>query len=621
MLPRHSRGLDPSALLHSGQVSRVKTVPASAGRYQTRSIVLAATIAATGIVWSQGRGNPNEWPTAYGDAQHTSWLRTDVNISPETMSQPGFELQWKTTLESPLRHGISLTSGVITSGVNIFTPLSMIAAPSNQIFAVDNDTGNLFWTRRFDGTLAAGTAECPRGISGALTRMVNLTAPEPGPGRGGGGRGRGSYNSAVGEPGAGVPIPNRGGGGRGAPAPATTPPAAAPAPAPPPAPPTPSTIPPGQWRTSPFPTNAAAQGSWTGLFRPSGVVYAVSADGMFRTLGVVSGKDVRQPVPFVPAGARVSDLIAVNDMLYAATSHRCGGAADGIWAVDVSSDKKTVVSWKTNGGSPLGSVAFATDGTAIVAIGPGTVTAGGYANAIVALDPKTLAVKDWFTQSGVELVAPPLVFQEAGKDIVAATTKDGRILLLDAGSLGGADHDTPLLASASLTGGAAAFAAQAPAMWQERIPVPSADAAVPAASPAPTAPAGARWLLIPVTGPLPAGLGAAGNGAVSSGAILGVKLTHQEGKFSAQPAWGSQNIAAPLTPIVVNGVAFAVSGASNAPAGLYALHGVTGRTLWQSENTITSPLSGRSFWVGSGHAFVGTRDGTVYAFGFAMERK
>ena len=588
----------------------------------TRSVVLAATIAATGIVWSQGRGNPNEWPTAYGDVQHTSWLRNDVNISPETMSEPGFELQWKTTLESPLRHGISLTSGVITSGVNIFTPLSMIAAPSNQIFAVDNDTGNLFWTRRFDGTLAAGTAACPGGISGAMTRMVSLTTPEPGPGRGGGGRGRGSYNSAVGEPGAGVPIPNRGGGGRGTPAPATTPPAAAPAPAPPPAPPTsPSTIPPGQWRTSPFPTNAAAQGSWTGLFRPSGVVYAVSADGMFRTLGVVSGKDVQRPAPFVPAGARVSDLIAVKDRVYAATSDGCGGAADGIWTIDIASDTKPVVSWKTNGGSPIGSVAFATNGTAIVAIGPGTVTAGGYANAIVALDPKTLALKDWFRQPGVEFAAPPVLFQESGKDIVAITTRDGRVLLLDAASLGGTNHDTPLFASASLTGGAATFAAQSPAMWEERAPVPAAAGTAPAASPAPVAADGARWLLIPIAGPLPGGLGVAGNGAVSNGAILGVKLAHQDGKFSVQPAWTSQNIAAPLTPIVVNGVAFAASAPSNGPAALYALHGASGRPLWNSEKTITSPLSGRSFWVGSGHAFVGTRDGTVYAFGFAMERK
>ena len=265
--------------------------------------------------------------------------------------------------------------------MNIFTPLSTIAAPSNQIFAVDNDTGNLFWTRRFEGTLAAGTAACPGGISGTLTRMVNLTTPPPGAGRGGG-RGRGSYSSAVGEPGAGVPIPSRGGGPRncrarddttsgarndttsGASAGGAGDCSAAAA----------SPIPPGQWRPSPFPTNAAAQGSGGGLFRPSGVVYAVSADGMFRTLGLVSGKDVQRPAPFVPAGARFSDLIAVNDKVYTATSGGCGGAADGVWAIDIASDTKPVLSWKTNGGSPIGSVAFATNGTAIVAIGPGTVT-------------------------------------------------------------------------------------------------------------------------------------------------------------------------------------------------------------------------------------------------------
>jgi hypothetical protein len=594
-------------------------------RRHTRFAALAAALAAVASVGGQGRGNPTEWPTANADAQRTSWIRTDVSISPETMSQPGFELQWKTTLDSPVRYDVSLAPGVITSGVNIFTPLSTIVAPSNQVFAIDNDTGNLFWSRRFEGALPAGTAECPGGISGSLTRMVSLTNPEPGPGRGGGGRGRGGYNSAVGEPGAGVPIPNRGHGGRVVPAPGTPSPAAAPpapAPAPPPAPPTSSSaIPPGQWRTSPFPTNAAAQGSWTGLFRPSGVVYAVSADGMFRTLGVVSGKDLQRPERFLPAGARFSDLIAVGGMLYTSTSHGCGGAVDGVWAINIAGDTKSVVSWKTNGGRPLGSVAFTTSGTLIVAVGSGTVAAGGHANAVVALDPKTLAVKDWYTQPGVEIVSPPLVFQEAGTDIVVVTTKDGRLLLLDAASLGGANHATPLLASASVTGGAATFAGQAPAMWQERTAVASEASGAAAASSALPPPAGARWLLIPVAGALPASAGAVANGAVSSGALLGVKLAHQDGKFSVQPGWVSQNIAAPLTPIVVNGVAFAASGPSNAPAGLYALHGTSGKTLWQSEKTITGPLSGRSFWVGSGHVFVGTRDGTVYAFGFAMERK
>jgi hypothetical protein len=35
---------------------------------------------------------------------------------------------------------------------------------------------------------------------------------------------------------------------------------------------------------------------------------------------------------------------------------------------------------------------------------------------------------------------------------------------------------------------------------------------------------------------------------------------------------------------------------------------------------MSSPVSGRSFWTGSGHVFVGARDGTLYAFGFDMER-
>ena len=317
----------------------------------------------------------------------------------------GFELQWKTTLESPVRHGVSLGAGVVTSGVNIFTPLSTIAAPSNQVFAVDNDTGNLFWTRRFDGNARGGNC----GVSRGNLRDVDADG-EPHDSASRSGKGRRARKRVLQQRG------RRAGCRRADSRPRRRRPRELPRrrrhrlrrqhqrrqrrprQRPPPAA---STIPPGQWRPSPFPTNAAAQGSWSGPVAPSGVVYAVSADGMFRTLGLVSGKDVQRPAPFVPAGARFSDLIAVNDRVYTATSGGCGGAADGVWAIDIASDTRSlVVSWKTNGGSPIGSVAFATNGTAIVAIGPGTVTAGGYANAIVALDPKTLAVTDWFRQPG-----------------------------------------------------------------------------------------------------------------------------------------------------------------------------------------------------------------------------
>jgi hypothetical protein len=106
-------------------------------RLHTAPATVIASLLAFGGVWSQVRGNPTEWPTSYGDAQHTSWIRNDAHISLESMGEPGFELQWKATLDSPVRQGISLGPGVVTSGVNLFTPLSTIAAPSNQIFAVD----------------------------------------------------------------------------------------------------------------------------------------------------------------------------------------------------------------------------------------------------------------------------------------------------------------------------------------------------------------------------------------------------------------------------------------------------------------------------------------------------
>jgi outer membrane protein assembly factor BamB len=169
-------------------------------------------------------------------------------------------------------------------------------------------------------------------------------------------------------------------------------------------------------------------------------------------------------------------------------------------------------------------------------------------------------------------------------------------LLLDASSLGGANHATPLFASTPLTNGGTTLVAQSPAMWQERQPGAAEGAATPR-------PEGVRWLVIP-----------ANNG------ILAVRVTHQDGAFAVQPGWMSENIDAPLTPILVNGVVFALSGPPNAPARLHALDGTSGKTLWQSGGSIGAPVSGRSFWTGSGHVFVGARDGSVYAFGFDMER-
>jgi len=204
------------------------------------------------------------------------------------------------------------------------------------------------------------------------------------------------------------------------------------------------------------------------LFRPSGVGYVISSDGMLHVVGLPSGKDIQRPAQFLPANARWTSPIAVNTTLYAATSADCGGAPGGVWAIDLDSEAKPVVSWKTNGGGIVGAVAFTPNGTLIAAVGPGQTGGDGKTNAIVALDPKTLQLKDWFTQPTTEFVTGPTIFRHADKDIVAAATKDGRIILLDASALGGSNHSTPLYASKPLVGAGATVSREALAAWRRQ---------------------------------------------------------------------------------------------------------------------------------------------------------
>jgi hypothetical protein len=647
-------------------------------------VVLACSLAG-GVLWAQGRGGGSEWLTAGGDAQRTSWIRTDAAISVQSMSKPGFELQWKATLDNQARGSNGLAQGVTANGVTLFVPMSVVTGSSNNVYALDNDIGYTVWQRHFDAPLPAASAGCSGGITAAATRIVAAALPAPpragGGGGGGGGRGPAGYRGAVSEPGDGAPVlSGRGGGpGRGAgPAPtgaaggaasgtgaagagatgaggagagagaATTGSGVA---AVPPDParaggagagaPGPTATPPGRGAAAGnagIPGAAGGGGVGSGFGRPAGVVYVVASDGMLHVLGLASGKDLQKPAVFLPPNARWSDPIAVGETMFAATSQNCGGAPNGIWAIDLAGENKSVTSWTTNGGGILGPLAVAADGTLIAAIGPGPVTPGGYTNAIVALDPKTLHVKDWFTSPTVELASSPLFFRHNDKDIVATVTRDGRVVLLDATSLGGVDHATPLFASRALSARPAA-APEALATWQEMLPAPNVPAAAGAPLPAPAVQPGRRWLLMPIEGRLtPDGMWPPAAGAITTGAIVALEVVDDGGKLSLRPDWVSRDLTSPATPIIVNGVVFAVakgkaatpaSGTATAmdaarsatPAVLYAMKAADGKDLWNSGATITSYAAGRSFWSASGQVYVGAFDGTVYAFGFPMERK
>jgi outer membrane protein assembly factor BamB len=118
------------------------------------------------------------------------------------------------------------------------------------------------------------------------------------------------------------------------------------------------------------------------------------------------------------------------------------------------------------------------------------------------------------------------------------------------------------------------------------------------------------------------------NGAIRNGAVVAFRVRDTAGKLSLEPGWASHNLSAPAAPIVVNGVVFALgtgrpatAGGTGTPAMLYAYDGASGKALWNSGKAMTTFASPGSFWSALSQAYVGTNDGTLYAFGFLDERR
>jgi outer membrane protein assembly factor BamB len=311
------------------------------------------------------------------------------------------------------------------------------------------------------------------------------------------------------------------------------------------------------------------------------LVYALAGDGMLHSLHISNGADYQPPVKFLPPGAHASSLIVTGDMAYAVTQHGCGGAANGVWAIDLLT--KEVRTWKGNIAGSAG-MAFSGDGVIYVATGSG----GDHQNSLIALDPKTLAVKESFSGSQ-EFSTSPVIFTYSGKTMIAVASKDGRIHLFDSSNL-----KAPLTSSSA----GKEVSPGALASWQET--------------------GGTRWILAP-----------------TAGAVVAWKIVEQNGAPTLQTGWTSRELTSPLTPTIINGVVFVTSSGEfrtadskvtaaqrvrkSSPAVLYALDGSTGKELWNSGSTITSFTRSGALSGGMSQIYVTTHDGTIYAFGYPME--
>jgi len=562
--------------------------------------LVAGCILFTSLSHAQfGRG-AGAWNTAGADAQRTSWQKTDARISASSM--PGFSFLWKVKVSNGAKQSYSLSSAVMVDsyiGYRGFRSYAFLGGASNDAVALDTDLGRVEWTQNFGALPPGGTAACPGAMTAGVTRPSNLPQPAgasgaagrgavAGGGRGGAQRaasgvsepeagaitiGQGRGGGAFGGPGGpGGASGGRGGGGRGGAAGGS---------------------------------GAGRGGGGFGGGRGPEAIYAVSTDGMLRTLYISNGGNAKPPVRFLPPNANAGGLMLVDNIMYASTSGNCAGVPNGVWVIDTSAATPEPMHWSTNGGGVTGTfgAALGTDGTIYAATSDGEYSPAAFSDSVVALEKvapetKTLKLKDWFTPGKTDFTSSPVAFQYKEKDLIAVANKDGRLYLLDSPSLGGADHKTPLASAQYAASGADAGALTS---WEDA--------------------SGTRWILVAATGALsPAARFPVTNGAVTAGAVAAFKVVDQNGKPALQPGWASRDIASPLPPIVVNGIVFTVaSGAGSKPAVLYVLDGATGKELFNSGSTIAGPvLRTGGLAASAGQLYVAGADSTVYAFGIPL---
>jgi outer membrane protein assembly factor BamB len=294
-----------------------------------------------------------------------------------------------------------------------------------------------------------------------------------------------------------------------------------------------------------------------------------------------------------------------------------------------------ITSLLTNGSgfSGSGGTAIGEDGTVYgqIAEGHGDV-AGTYSDTVIALDPKELTMKDYFTPGGSRpplkkgIEAPgvtPVVFPWNGKAVVVTGGRDGRLYVLASASLGGADHHTPLSQTEPVVAPDTQYAGNgiwgAFATWED------------------DAHNNERWLYASIRGPASVSFPTT-NGSSALGAIVAFKVEDRGGKPELSPQWISREMLSPTPPAIANGMVFALStglspriakadgspytladfGRMAKPAALYVLDGATGRELFTSGNAATT-YAHSGVAVANGRVYFSTHDNTLYVYGIPME--
>jgi hypothetical protein len=507
-----------------------------------------------------------DWPSIGGNAQRDGWSQGEKKLSKETAAGIrflyGFKAAGSNGKQSQLTTPVVLANIITYKG---FKQLVSVGRSDNSVVSIDADLGTLF----FDTHLTPGepskkskaSATCPDGMTASLAFPGNSL----GPGR------------------FGTPSTNRV--GRVA-------------------------------RNKPTPMH----------FTFASPMYAISEDGALHTILQLGGNaNTVPPVRVLPAMARASGLNIDNNRIFVATVGNCRGNPNGIYAVDPSGGP--VESFLTGGSGAAGSggTAIGTDGVVYAQIsnGHGEI-AGDYHDSVLALSPDKLTVQDYFTPAGPAAKVDaadvsgvtPTVFGLGQKDWVVAGGHDGRIYILDADSLGGADHHTPAFRSDQIVrpGSASKRGGKADG-FQNNFATYLDDQ-------------GVRWLFASVRGlvtqEFSTGNGDTPAGSAPNGSIVAFKITFEGGKPSLTPAWQSRDMVSPAAPAIMNDLLVSLSTgepASSKKGGravLYVLNAKTGKELYVGDKATAYSSGGLA--VANSQIYFATHDGTLYAYGIPLER-
>ena len=563
-----------------------------------------------------------DWPSSSGNPQRDGWSRGEKALSRESAAARKIELLYKYKFDNQAKGMQALTQPIILSniiGYMGFKELLFIGGSADTVYSIDSDLGKAYFKTQLPPLqpVAKDTSSlCGEGLTADL--------------------------AMAGSSGAG----RRGGGGQ------APPPAAGRAAAPPAVPGAPAVgaVPGAAPGAAPARAGGGGGGGGGGGRGGPAVFWAVSSDGFLRTLRQQDG-DAQwiPPAKFVPAGAHVTGLNVNANTIYAATSFGCSGTPNGLYAADytppqmgptpglplVAPASFKVTEFLTNGSgfAGTGGTAISNDGRVFgqIAEGRGDV-AGTYSDTVLAMEPKSLVVKDYFTPAGsrpalkkgvASAGTTPLIFTWNDKEVVVVAGRDGRLYLLDSNSLGGADHHTPLAQSDVIVTPDSQYSGAG--IWGSMATFEDA------------ANGNTRWIYASIRGSAATEFPAS-YGTAASGAVVAFKLQDRGGQPSLLPQWISREMLSPASPATANGLVFALSTgesprvakADGTPytasemekmakaATLYILDGATGKELFSSGNAATS-FAHSGLAVANGRVYFSTHDNTLYAYGVAVE--